>query len=215
MYAKWALSESTVAVGAKDGELCMADVSTGNVGGLAVTQDEGGTGGMIECDGNPHASLVPLKPLSKIVQELEAKLGKPLPPPAVFKVDCEGCEWLVTEGAIDLFERNKNWRPKLIVMEALTEFLLGVTTKFAEDGSEVNTLHLLQKYIPYGYTIWTGDLLHEITDNITPSSGAEQYTAEELDRQGMARACPVYVLHHGPRPTDPNLWSTMKGCHET
>ena len=98
-----------VGVGAVPGETCLNEHSGSptNVGGYKVRTSAadpepnartGLNASTLSCEPGERTSLR-IAPLGDIVQELEASLGRPLPAPAILKLDCEGCEWNAVQGA--------------------------------------------------------------------------------------------------------------------
>lgn len=100
----------------------------------------------------------------------------------------------------------------MIVLEADSGFLQKIVGDSLFGGMVVDTRALLQRFLPLGYRVWTGDLVVEITDSLQPNSGALQASAEELDAAGKRRGCGLYVLHYGAPPS--HMWHTGLGCLE-
>lgn len=106
--------------------------------------------------------------------------------------------------------KDPTWRPGMIVLEADTGFLKKIVG--AAGRGAVDTLTLLQRFLPLGYRVWTGDLEEEITGSLQPGSGKAQASAEALDAAGKMRGCGLYVLHFGQPPG--GEWHTGLGCLE-
>ena len=102
----------------------------------------------------------------------------------------------------------------MIVLDAYTSFLQRIVGAAPATGGigPVDTRALLQRFLPLGYRVWTGDLEEDITESLQPGSGAEQASAEALDAAGKKRGCSLYILHHGPPPM--TEWHTEQGCLE-
>jgi hypothetical protein len=98
----------------------------------------------------------------------------------------------------------------MIVLEAYSSFLKKIVG--AAGRGAVDTRTLLQRFLPLGYRVWTGDLEEEITGSLQPDTGEAQASAEALDEAGKKRGCGVYILHYGLPPQ--GEWHAGLGCLE-
>lgn len=205
-----------VGVGASRTHACASNPTEGNVGGTQLHVPAAA-----ECVG--AATSVDVLPLDDILDEFNAALGRApprlLPPPALLKIDCEGCEWGVVSGLARHLAAG--WRPGVIVLETFNKLLLPTAGERADDpldgarGVKVSSAAMLLRFIPLGYRVWTGDMRAELTDRLRDALGAGEAErdrlGQELDAASVARECPLFVLAlpEVPRPPTPE-----NGCKE-
>jgi FkbM family methyltransferase len=205
-----------VGVGATRTHACASNPTEGNVGGTQLRVPAAA-----ECVG--AQASVDVLPLDDILDEFNAGLGRApphlLPPPALLKIDCEGCEWGVVSGLARHFAAG--WRPGVIVLETFNKLLRSNVGERADDpldGAQqvkVSSATMLLRFIPLGYRVWTGDMREELTQRLRGALALGEDEKDklglELDAASVARECPLVVLAlpEVPQPPVP-----VNGCKE-
>ena len=149
-------------------------------------------------------------PLDNILDELNAGLGRSLlgsnllPPPALLKIDCEGCEWHVLSGLAR--HLSEGWLPGVIVLETITGFVRSVAGERAADPLDgahsvrVSSATMLMRFIPLGYRVWTGDMAEELTPQLVAARALE----EPASVQPLTRPLPCGAAL--------STFSALQGC---
>ena len=190
------------AVGASHGgSVCIASAHSGNVGGEAVRN------GGAEASSCPLAREAVRQILSAdAVLELEAELGRELPPPTVLKIDCEGCEYNAVAGLRPLWNRT-GWRPRIISVESFSHYLRA-HSRINGVAAAIDTQALLQFFLPLGYSVWPCDLTRDLTHLVRPGS-PDLKSGAELDKLA-GDFCNTWVLYHGAPPVGTADWTATR-----
>ena len=187
-----------VGVAPRRGVACARNPTTGNVGGTMLLLENTAEGKACP----EQFKRVDILPLDDIIDNFAASRGlRNLPPPALLKVDCEGCEW----NALSSLARHlkAGWLPPVLVVEATTKLAKQISGNFADDPiSDAHNVPVcvvtnLRRFIPLGYRIFMVDMAFEVTPLLFSTFGKDITDIEaadlELDRN-PARRCAVYLL---------------------
>jgi FkbM family methyltransferase len=204
------LAVRRIGVGAKHIHACAHNPTEGNVAGTQLWVPNSD-----ECVGS--ATSVEVKPLDDILDDFDASLGYGLPPPALMKIDCEGCEWGVLSGLARHI--SAGWRPGVILIETSSKMASSTTGARANDpldGSQnvkVSSVAMLQRFLPLGYRVWTGDMAEELTHSlkIALSELDKDSLSDILDAGAAKRGCHVFYLALAEYPRLP---TPDNGCRE-
>jgi FkbM family methyltransferase len=204
------LAVRRIGVGATRIHACAENPTEGNVGGtkLFIPMSD-------ECVGS--LTSVEVLPLDNILDDFYASLGRRLPPPALMKIDCEGCEWGVLSGLARHI--STGWRPSVIFIETSSKMASSTVGARADDpldGSQsvkVTTVAMLMRFLPLGYRVWTGDMAEELTQSlkIAHTELDRDSLSGILDEAAVKRGCQVYLLALAEMPRLP---TPDNGCKE-